>query len=90
MAYEELVANLQKIGKDPSRLIFEDELTGIYNRRFLLHYFENKIKWDKPSKYGVSLLMMDLDNFKQINDTHGHLSGDQALVHVARLLKEEA
>jgi len=43
MKYEELAGFLQNIGKDPSRLIFEDELTKIYNRRFLLHYLQYKI-----------------------------------------------
>ena len=84
MPYEELVASLQHIGKDPSRLIFEDELTGIYNRRFLLRYLENKIDWEDQGEVPVSLLMIDLDHFKNINDTHGHLSGDQALVHIAQ------
>ena len=46
MAYQDLLYFLQNVGKDPSRLIFEDELTGIYNRRFLLNYFEYKIPWD--------------------------------------------
>ena len=76
------------MGKDPSRLIFEDELTGIYNRRFLLNYFEYKIPWDSLETHPVSLIMLDINYFKQINDTHGLGAGDQALIWVATLLRE--
>ncbi len=47
--YRELVDILQTVGKDPSRLIFEDELTGLNNRRFLLSYFEHKVDWTSDS-----------------------------------------
>ena len=90
MAYQDLLYFLQNVGKDPSRLIFEDELTSIYNRRFLLNYFEYKIPWDSLENHPVSLIMLDVDYFKQINDTHGHEAGDQALIWVATLLREVA
>ena len=69
MKYEELQNFLKNIGKDPSHLIFEDELTGIYNRRFLLNYFQSKVPWNTLEAHPVSLIMMDVDHFKQINDT---------------------
>lgn len=90
MKYEELKNYLQNIGKDPSRLIFEDELTGIYNRRFLLNYFQYKVPWEALEAHPLSLIMMDVDHFKQINDTYGHHVGDQTLIGVAVLLKEMA
>ncbi len=90
MKYDDLLNFLQHAGKDPSRLIFEDELTGIFNRRFLLNYFQYKIPWEALKNHPLSLIMMDLDHFKQINDTYGHPAGDQALVYVATLLKEVA
>ena len=90
MKYDELLSFLQNVGKDPSRLIFEDELTGIYNRRFLLNYFQYKIAWDALEGSPVSLIMMDVDHFKQINDTYGHHMGDQTLFWVGSLLKEIA
>ncbi len=88
MPYQDLINSLQHLGKDPSRLIFEDELTGIYNRRFLLNYFEHQINWNALNGRSLSLLMMDLDHFKQINDRYGHHSGDQALLFIAGLLRE--
>lgn len=90
MKYEELLNFLQHLGKDPAMLVFEDELTGIYNRRFLLNYFQYKISWDALKGHPLSLIMMDVDYFKKINDTYGHHIGDQTLVWVAGLLKDVA
>lgn len=90
MEYDELSHFLQYAGKDPSRLIFEDELTGIYNRRFLHNYFQHKVPWSALEDNPLSLIMMDMDHFKQINDSYGHQVGDHALIWVAGLLKEVA
>lgn len=65
-----------------------DSLTEIYNRR----YFEAKLKEevDRHQRYGcaLSLIMIDIDLFKQINDTHGHQAGDQVLMQVAMLFTD--
>jgi diguanylate cyclase (GGDEF)-like protein len=87
---EEILGLLKKMGKDPSRLIFEDELTGIHNRRFLGNYFEFKVDWTSLAKNPVSLIMIDLDKFKDINDTYGHQAGDETLVYIAGLLTRAA
>jgi diguanylate cyclase (GGDEF)-like protein len=81
---------LKHVGKDPSRLVFEDELTGIHNRRYLRSYLEHQVHWDSPKEHPLSLLIIDLDHFKQINDTQGHDTGDQVLTWMAALLKEVA
>ena len=88
MEYQDLLYVLEHVNTDPSRLIFEDELSGIYNRRFLRGYLQHKVQWDSLESNPVSLLMMDVDSLKQINDTYGHSVGDQALVWVAKLIKE--
>ncbi len=88
MAHGDFIDLLEHVGKDPSRLIFEDELTGIQNRRFFLGYLEHKVRWDGGEDFPLSLLIIDLDSFKQINDTYGHDTGDQALTWFAALLKE--
>lgn len=71
------------------RLATHDELTGIYNRRgFLLqaeHEFKRAQRFDRP----LSLLMIDVDQFKHINDTFGHAIGDRVLVEIASRLKSK-
>jgi len=84
----ELTNLLEYTGKDPSRLIFEDELTDLFNRRFLFHFFESKVSWDDLDSSPISLIMVDVDNFKRVNDTCGHQVGDQALIWVADLLRK--
>ncbi|HHW57177.1 MAG TPA: sensor domain-containing diguanylate cyclase [Clostridia bacterium] len=64
-----------------------DPLTKTYNRRYFNDVLmENIIKADETNE-PVSLIMFDLDNFKQINDTYGHLIGDEVLKEVARRIK---
>ena len=64
-----------------------DDLTGLYNRRRLEEELERHIA--HGARYGVSgaLLMLDLDDFKHINDGHGHRAGDQVLTAVAAVLR---
>ncbi|NOY70686.1 MAG: diguanylate cyclase [Deltaproteobacteria bacterium] len=88
MKYQKLLNFLQNVGKDPSVLIFEDELTGLNNRRFLLNYLKTGVNWENTDKTPFSIVMMDIDYFKRINDLYGHDIGDQALVHVAEILKK--
>ena len=87
MENKDLIQFLESAGKDPSRLVFEDELTGIFNRRFLLRYLDTKIPWGQFENRQISLIMPDLDHFKSINDTYGHQVGDQALVWLSTHLK---
>lgn len=61
-----------------------DGLTGLYNRRYFVNRLNQYIKNDIP----VSLIFLDIDNFKKLNDTKGHQKGDEALRHVASILKE--
>ncbi len=64
-----------------------DPLTGLPNTRFLFMHLTRELARAERLKSEVSLLVMDLDNFKEINDNHGHHVGDRALCEVARLLK---
>ncbi len=70
------------------KLATEDALTGLYNRRHF--YALAQAELNKMLRYGrpFSLLILDIDYFKMVNDTHGHLVGDQVLRELARMLEQ--
>ncbi|TQR15455.1 sensor domain-containing diguanylate cyclase [Psychrobacillus soli] len=81
---------LNQLERETHRLqkaIFIDELTGVHNRRFFNKILNEEYKKSIHSKNDFSLLMIDIDYFKQYNDTYGHPKGDQCLSLVANTLK---
>lgn len=66
-----------------------DALTGLRNRRFAEWFLARELERVHRHGNALSLLLADLDHFKQVNDTHGHAAGDAALRHVAALLAEQ-
>jgi diguanylate cyclase (GGDEF)-like protein/PAS domain S-box-containing protein len=66
-----------------------DPLTGINNRRYFFELAEREMENSAHSQKPLSVLMMDLDHFKQINDTYGHQAGDQCLTQIARLARQQ-
>ncbi len=62
-----------------------DYLTKLYNRDFLDTYLQNQIEVSNLSKQPLSIIMIDVDCFKAINDTYGHASGDYLLIHVSEI-----
>lgn len=71
------------------QLASEDALTGIANRRKFNEYFERAFKLYHKSIKNITLILIDIDDFKQVNDTFGHLMGDKILVKVAHILKSK-
>ena len=69
-------------------LAITDPLTGLYNRRFFFN--QAKTEFERARRYQgpLSIIMLDIDDFKKINDTYGHLIGDQVLQSLARLCRE--
>jgi len=70
------------------RLTFTDDLTALYNSRFMALYLDRELKRCRRMKSPLSLLFMDLDGFKEVNDTHGHLAGSKTLIEVGAVLEE--
>jgi len=64
-----------------------DDLTGIYNRRYIMNRLYEEIE-KKPIKNDVSVIMIDIDHFKQVNDKYGHCAGDEVIRVISKTLKE--
>ncbi len=74
--------------RDADVAVRTDELTGLSNRRGFERCYERCRDGRRKSDWPVSVLFIDLDHFKTVNDTHGHPAGDLVLGHVARLVDE--
>lgn len=70
------------------KLSITDDLTGIYNSRHFFNRLKNEI--ERTNRYGhsLTLLILDLDNFKQYNDTFGHLAGDSVLAETGKIIRK--
>jgi two-component system cell cycle response regulator len=64
-------------------LALTDSLTGLYNRRYLMSHLESMVERSKTTSKPISVLMIDIDHFKVVNDTYGHATGDEVLRSVA-------
>ena len=90
---DELEAKLSRIARERGlrallrRLSTRDPLTDLYNRRFFEQRLEEEAERAHRQNYPLFLLMVDLDNFKEINDTLGHAEGDRILKALARVLE---
>jgi diguanylate cyclase (GGDEF)-like protein len=69
------------------RLSITDELTGLFNYRYLQQRLDDEIERAKRYSRSLSLLMLDTDDFKKFNDTYGHIAGDQALADIGAVLR---
>ena len=69
------------------QLVTVDPLTGLENRRSLMDFAEVQLKLAQRYKSFFSIILIDLDYFKKINDTYGHLIGDEILKNIAKILK---
>jgi two-component system cell cycle response regulator len=74
--------------QDLKKLAMTDQLTGLYNRYFLNTFIEKALSLAKRQKYPLSIIMIDLDKFKYINDNFGHEQGDEVLVRISAVLQK--
>lgn len=78
---------LKDANKQLKKLSLEDELTNVNNRRALRLFIDNIFK-QVPKETSISIIMMDIDNFKSYNDKYGHVNGDEVLKKVSSKLNE--
>lgn len=81
----EEVSARKRLEKDLIAQVHHDELTGVTNRRRFHELARQRMRQAEESGAALSLLMLDVDYFKQINDTYGHLRGDEVLKALARV-----
>jgi diguanylate cyclase (GGDEF)-like protein len=80
--------SLRQVIEERRRMAMTDALTGVHNRRYFMSHLRRELK--RGQRYGsqVSLLVLDIDHFKKINDRHGHAAGDGVLVEFAQRLQQ--
>ncbi len=85
-----LLHQLDTQQKRLERIALLDQLTGLYNRHFFMEAISKSISQANRQEHKLSLLVIDIDHFKQVNDTHGHATGDIVLSEFAVLLRENS
>ncbi len=76
----------RKLREELSRLSITDSLTGLYNQRHFYTRLKDEVLRSQRQRHRLSLILLDLDNFKEYNDTKGHLAGDEMLRTVGRVV----
>ena len=79
---------LNKLNKKLENVSYTDSLTNMHNRRYFNMVYERELKRAKRTHSHITFMMLDIDFFKQYNDTYGHIEGDNALKAVANVLKK--
>lgn len=83
------LVEIQELQAQLQNLVMRDSLTGVYNRRFLGESLKQVMAKSKRDKIPVSIIMLDVDYFKTINDKFGHKAGDDVLVSLSQLLRTQ-
>jgi len=85
---EKIAKKLKIANKKLENVSYTDSLTNLYNRRYFNLVYDRELKRAKRDKTYITFMMLDIDFFKQYNDTYGHIEGDFALKSVAKVLKD--
>lgn len=85
---EQEIARLQGELSETSAMVRHDQLTGAQNRKGLEETLDRELARAKRRESPICVALLDVDNFKALNDTYGHQTGDDALVHLARVIRE--
>ncbi len=83
-----LIYEITRIGQEIERIAYADDLTGIANRRAFFEQAPDLIAQSNEAETTAFIILVDIDNFKNINDTYGHKAGDAMLILVADILRQ--
>ena len=86
--FNDMTARLRDGRRELERLSITDDLTGLFNRRYLMDMLALEIRRSRRMNHPFAVLMADVDNFKPYNDAHGHLEGDRALARIGAILRD--
>jgi len=86
--FRDMVAHLRASRVELERVSVTDPLTGLDNRRRMIETLQNEVLRSRRLEHVFSVVMADVDHFKEYNDQHGHPAGDEALKCVATVLRE--
>jgi diguanylate cyclase (GGDEF)-like protein len=82
------ISDQKQLEQELKKLSDLDDLTGVCNRRYFLRTLENEIEIARRRSQTLSLIFLDVDYFKRINDRYGHVQGDRALQHLTRTISK--
>jgi len=82
-----MINNLKSAKEELRFQASHDPLTGLYNRRHIMEQLQQGVSQSIRYRHPFTIVMLDLDHFKQVNDVHGHASGDMVLSHMTRVLR---
>ncbi|MCE1239384.1 MAG: diguanylate cyclase [Azonexaceae bacterium] len=85
---EARIRELEKELEETSDLVRHDQLTGVLNRRGLEDMFNKEVARATRHDTALCIALLDIDNFKKLNDSMGHDAGDQALIHLAKVCRD--
>jgi diguanylate cyclase (GGDEF)-like protein len=82
-------SHLEELSQRLRNLAYRDALTDLYNHRYFYEQLSHEV--ERAQRYGrpVSIILLDLDNFKDVNDTYGHLMGDKLLALMGQVIKDQ-
>lgn len=80
--------DIEEKNKELERLVITDKLTNLYNRRKLDELLQTEIYRSERFEHTFGIAILDIDHFKKVNDTYGHLVGDRVLIEISNILKK--
>lgn len=84
--FKEAIDTIHKHERTLEHMAMHDALTGLHNRRYFVEACEGRISESQRHDFPITLVVLDVDNFKSINDTYGHTAGDQVLIGMGEIL----